>query len=61
MTTYTDYKLVRESVYTMSDTIKKLMEDGWQPLGGPLAVPAPYTDTVVQAVVKVEAEGTPAP
>lgn len=57
MTTYTNYKLVRDSVYAIGDAIKPLLEDGWQPLGGPLAVPTPYKDLVVQTLVKAEGGG----
>ena len=45
----TDYQIIREASRKMtSDTVLNLIEDGWEPLGGPFV----YQDTLHQAMVK---------
>jgi|GEM_PF-4019419 len=45
----TDYQIIRESSRKMtSDTVLSLIEDGWEPLGGPFV----YQDALHQALVK---------
>ena len=45
----TDYQIIHETSRKMtSDTVLILIEDGWEPLGGPFV----YQDVLHQAMVK---------
>jgi len=45
----TDYQIIRESSRKMtSETVLNLIEDGWEPLGGPFV----YQDVLNQAMIK---------
>ena len=45
----TDYQIIRESSRKMtSETVLDLIEDGWEPLGGPFV----YQDVLHQALIK---------
>ena len=51
----TDYVIIHENSRKMtSETVLNLIEDGWEPLGGPFV----YQDALHQAMIKYEYDDT---
>jgi len=51
----THYKLVSHRAEDMDEKVTALIQEGWQPFGGPFVIPTPeleQVDTVYQAMVK---------